>query len=169
MVGQGLHRVDQRRRARPHFVGHYQPQLPADLGFYDLRLPEYAAAGPVGSRYGIHGFCFHYYWFDGRRVLERPLTQMLESGSRIFPSASAGPTRTGPAAGTGTRTTSCCDRSTRRTRTNASSARARILKDPRYIRVGGAPLLLVYRVNLLPDAARTARHWRSVCAREGLP
>ena len=56
-------------RARPRFPGHYQPHLPADLGFYDLRLPEARTAqAELAASYGIHGFCFYHYWFNGRQA-----------------------------------------------------------------------------------------------------
>src|SRR6266480_6370850 len=61
--------------AKPLFPGHYQPHLPADLGFYDLRLPEVRdAQADLARRHGIHGFCYYHYWFNGRRILERPFT-----------------------------------------------------------------------------------------------
>ncbi|MFP3373636.1 glycoside hydrolase family 99-like domain-containing protein, partial [Pseudomonas sp. SIMBA_068] len=67
-------------KAKPNFVGHYQPHVPRDLGFYALRIvdtirqqAEYAAL------YGVHGFCFYYYWFNGRRILELPLNNFLAS------------------------------------------------------------------------------------------
>jgi hypothetical protein len=158
-------------QARPNFVGHYQPQLPADLGFYDLRLPESMQQQVQLARtYGIYGFCFHYYWFSGRRVLERPLTQMLESGKPDLPFCISWANENWSRRWDGSddevllRQEYSDDTDERFIRDVLG-----ILKDPRYIRVGGAPLLLVYRVDLLPDATRTARHWRSVCAREGLP
>ena len=73
-------------RGRPFFPGHHQPQLPADLGFYDLRLPEVRAEQAALARtYGIHGFCYYYYWFNGQRLLERPLDDVLRTGQPDFP------------------------------------------------------------------------------------
>ena len=73
-------------KATPRFVGHYQPHLPADLGFYDLRLPEVRAAqAELAASYGIYGFCYYHYWFNGRQVLERPVNEILESGKPDFP------------------------------------------------------------------------------------
>ena len=73
-------------KARPRFQGHYQPHLPADLGFYDLRLPEARAAqAELAASYGIHGFCYYHYWFQGRRVLEYPVNEILKSRQPNFP------------------------------------------------------------------------------------
>ena len=88
-------------RARPLFPGHYQPHLPADLGFYDLRLPEARQAqADLAREYGIHGFCYYHYWFNGTRLL-RPAAgrSAAPPANRISPSACAGPTRTGRAPG----------------------------------------------------------------------
>src|SRR5438477_13099144 len=61
-------------KPRPRVPGHYQPHLPADLVFYDLRLPYAGAAqAELAARYGIHGFCYYHYWFNGRQLLERPV------------------------------------------------------------------------------------------------
>lgn len=74
------------KRARPNFVGHYQPHLPAELGFYDLRAPETRAAqAELARAHGIHGFCYYYYWFNGRRLLHRPLDDVVQSGQPDFP------------------------------------------------------------------------------------
>src|SRR5882672_3831213 len=65
-------------KARPLFRGHYQPHLPGELGFYDLRLPETRAAqAELAQAYGIHAFLYCHYWFSGRLVLERPLREVL--------------------------------------------------------------------------------------------
>ena len=78
--------MDECHKARPLFRGHYQPHLPADLGFYDLRLPEVREAQAALAReYGIQGFCYFHYWFNGKRLLERPFNEVLASGRPDFP------------------------------------------------------------------------------------
>ena len=65
---------------------HYQPHLLSDLAFYDLRLPEAKAAqSALASQYGINGFCYYHYWFNGRRILERPFQEVFESGEPQLP------------------------------------------------------------------------------------
>jgi lipopolysaccharide biosynthesis protein len=72
-------------RARSQFIGHAQPALPSDLGFYDLRLPEtMGAQWQLAEEAGIDAFCVHHYWFDGRRVLETPLDRLMESPDTPF-------------------------------------------------------------------------------------
>src|ERR1700712_2769211 len=64
-------------KARPLFPGHNQPRIPADLGFYDQRLPETRAAqATLAARYGIGAFCYFHYWFNGRQILERPFQEV---------------------------------------------------------------------------------------------
>jgi lipopolysaccharide biosynthesis protein len=73
-------------KAKPLFKGHYQPHLPADLGFYDLRLPEVREQqAQLAKDYGIYGFCYYHYWFNGKRLLERPAEEVLQSGKPDFP------------------------------------------------------------------------------------
>src|SRR5437879_9338189 len=72
-------------RARPLFRGHRQPDLPTDLGFYDLRVAETRAAqAQLAAAHGIEAFCYWHYWFAGRRMLERPFDEVLRSGRPDF-------------------------------------------------------------------------------------
>ena len=84
-------------KAKPLFPDHEQPRLPADLGFYDLRLPEIRAEQARMARAaGIEGFCYWHYWFEGRRILERPFAEVLASGQPNFPFCLAWANQTSP-------------------------------------------------------------------------
>ena len=155
-------------RARPLFRGHYQPQLSTELGFYDLRVPEVLERQAVLAReHGIFGFCFYYYWFDGRRVLERPLDHLLASGRPDLPFCFCWANENWTRAWDG-----LDDDVLLRQSYDGGWAERLIrdllpaLADTRYVRVRGAPLLLVYRVDGLPDAPRAAETWREVARRE---
>ena len=78
-------------KAKPLFPGHYQPRVPADLGYYDLRVPETREAqAEMARKYGIEGFVYWHYWFgNGKRLLERPFDEVLASGKPDFPFALA--------------------------------------------------------------------------------
>lgn len=74
-------------KAKPLFKGHYQPRVPADLGYYDLRVPETRKAqADMAREYGVEGFCYWHYWFgNGKRLIERPFNEVLASGEPDFP------------------------------------------------------------------------------------
>jgi hypothetical protein len=157
-------------RARPLFRGHYQPHLPADLGFYDLRLPETRQAqADLAREYGIHGFCYYHYWFNGKQLLERPFTEVLASGRPDFPFCLCWANENWTRRWDGhdeeilVAQEYCEEDDKDHIRWLADAFR-----DERYIRVGGKPLFLVYRVNELPDPLRTASVWREGARRRGV-
>ncbi|HEU4326339.1 MAG TPA: glycoside hydrolase family 99-like domain-containing protein [Roseiflexaceae bacterium] len=149
-------------QARPLFPGHEQPHIPADLGFYDLRLAETRAAqADLARRYGIYGFCYYHYWFGGRRLLERPFDAVLESGQPDFPFCLCWANEDWTRAWDG-RSGEYLIRQRYSAEDDRAHGRwlARAFADPRYIRVDGRPLFLVYRASRLPDARETTARWR---------
>jgi hypothetical protein len=169
--GEGFTEWTNVRRGRPFYPGHEQPHVPhPDIGEYDLLAPgtlERQAA--LARRYGIHGFCFYHYWFDGRRLLEKPLEQLLATGRPDFPFCLCWANENWTRAWDG------LDREVLVAQRHSPDSDERFihelipyLRDPRYIRVEGRPLVAVYRSGLLPDAAATAETWRRICRSEGL-
>lgn len=149
-------------RGLPLFGGHYQPHLPADLGFYDLRLPEVREAqAALAGEHGLHGFCYYHYWFHGKRLLNRPFDEVLASGKPDFPFCLCWANEDWTRAWDG-RSRDVLVRQEYSERDDADHVRwlLRAFADRRYIRVEGRPLFLVYRPSRLPDARRTAEAWR---------
>jgi lipopolysaccharide biosynthesis protein len=158
-------------KARPLFRGHYQPHLPADLGFYDLRLPEVREEqANLAREHGIYGFCYYHYWFGGRRLLERPLDEVLASGKPDFPFCICWANEPWTRVWDGGENQVLMPQ-TYSPQDDLNHIRWLIdaLRDDRYIRVNGRPLLLVYRPSLLPDPKKTAEIWRDEAARAGIP
>jgi hypothetical protein len=157
-------------RARPLFRGHSQPHLPADLGFYDLRLPETRQAqADLAREYGIYGFCYYHYWFNGQRLLERPFAEVLASGKPDFPFCLCWANENW------TRRWDGHDEEILVAQAYGEEDDRKhihwlvdVFRDERYIRVGGKPLFLVYRANDLPDPVRTASVWREQARKRGI-
>jgi lipopolysaccharide biosynthesis protein len=149
-------------RGKPLFPGHHQPHLPADLGFYDLRLAETRRAqAALAAEYGISGFCYYHYWFAGRRLLHAPLDQMLASGEPNFPFCLCWANENWTRAWDGQKKHVLIEQ----TFSEDDDRRhmewlARVFRDPRYIRVDQKPLFLVYRAGNLPAPKRTTAIWR---------
>ncbi|HNN35657.1 MAG TPA: glycoside hydrolase family 99-like domain-containing protein [Pseudomonadales bacterium] len=168
--GKGFTEWTNTAKARPLFPGHYQPHIPADLGFYDLRLSEARQAqADLAREYGIHGFCYYHYWFNGRRILERPFNEVLQSGRPDFPFclcwANENWTRVWDG---GERDVLLGQNYNHEDDFLHIQSLIPAFRDPRYIRINGRPLFLVYRTELLPDPARTAEIWREVAIKAGV-
>ena len=157
-------------KAKPRFPGHYQPHLPADLGFYDLRLPETREAqAELAREHGIYGFCYYHYWFTGRRALEQPLNAVLASGKPDFPFCICWANENWTRAWDGLSRKILLEQKYSH-EDDLAHIRHLIpfMQDKRYIRVDGKPLLLIYRVELLPTPEATAEIWRREASAAGL-
>src|ERR1700726_942543 len=158
-------------KAKPLFRGHHQPQLPGDLGFYDLRVPEVREAqAKLAREHGIYGFCYYHYWFSGRRLLERPFNDVLASGKPEFPFCLCWANENW------TRLWDGRDEEILMTQEySVEDYRAHLrgilpaLHDKRYIRIGEKPIFLVYRASNMPDPRLATETWRDEAARLGLP
>ena len=157
-------------QAKPNFAGHEQPRLPADLGFYDLRLAEARAAqADMARRYGVYGFCYYYYWFAGKRLLHRPLDEVLASGEPDFPFCICWANENWSRRWDGRESDVLIAQEHSDSDDLALIQRLKaLLLDRRYIRIHGRPLILIYRIELLPDAARSAAIWRDYCRKSGV-
>lgn len=157
-------------KARPNFVGHDQPRVPADLGYYDLRAPQVMEQqAALARRYGIGGFCYYYYWFAGQRLLEQPIEAMLESGRPAFPFCLCWANENWTRRWDGEdHDVLMAQQHSKQDDEAAIRDLIRYFRSPQYIRIGGRPLIAVYRVALFPDFKRTAALWRQVCRDEGI-
>lgn len=157
-------------QARPRFQGHGQPHLPADLGFYDLRLEDTRAAqAELARKAGLHGFCYYHYWFAGKQVLHAPIDAMLASGTPDFPFMLTWANENWTRAWDG----GAHEVLLRQTYSEADTiAHARhlapALADPRYICVDGRPAFAVYNTDEIPCPRAWSDLFRETLLQEGI-
>lgn len=157
-------------RALPQFEGHYQPKLPGDLGFYDLRNVEVMhEQARLAREYGISAFCFYFYWFGGKTLLETPLRNWLNDKTIDLKFclcwANEKWTRTWDGRGD---EILIDQKHSPEDDIAFIEYVAEYMRDPRYLRVDGKPVLLVYRPGMLPDPRNQAHRWRTWCRENGI-
>ena len=160
-------------RAKPRYPGHYQPHVPADLGFYDLRLSESLdAQADLAREHGIEGFVFWHYWFgDGKVLLDQPVQRWITSGTPAFGFALAwanqswtGHWHGGPKRVLIEQSYPGPDDEVRHFQYLLPA-----FTDPRYLTVDGRPIFYVFRGESLPSPERFVEAWQSMAAKAGLP
>lgn len=151
-------------RGVPRFKDHYQPRVPRDLGFYSLDdLNTMRRQIELAKASGIFGFVYYYYWFNGKRLMEKPLEQFLQARDIEMPFCLMWANENW------TRRWDGMESEVLISQDYLDDDDERLLgdfcrhfKDPRYIRIQGRPLLMIYRTRLIPNAAKAIARWRMV-------
>ncbi len=168
--GKGVTEWNNVSRAVPQYTGHYQPRLPGELGFYDLRLVEnLRRQSELAQLYGIYGFSFYYYWFDGKRLLDEPLDLFVNDEQITLPFSLCWANESWTRRFDGT-----CGEPLMEQSNSIESYRAFIesvikyLGSDRYIRIDGKPMLTIYRPSFIPEISATLDYWRKYCREHGV-
>lgn len=161
-------------KAKRLYPGQYQPKVPADLGYYDLRCPESREAqANLAKAYGVEGFVYWHYWFgNGKRLLERPFDEVLASGRPDFPFALAWANETWSGSFHGLTGGGVLIEQTYPGDEDFIAhfkAVLPALRDPRYLTCEGKPLFFIYKPLQLPNARHFIELWRDLAKENGLP
>jgi len=158
-------------KAKPLFKGHHQPNLPGELGFYDLRVPEVREQQAALAReHGIEGFMYWHYWFAGKRILERPFQEVLDSGKPDFPFCLGWANETWTGIWHGLKNKILIEQTYPGEKDYIAHFDAILdaLKDPRYITVDGKPLFFIYKPFDIPGISLFISTWKKLSENSGL-
>ncbi len=161
------------RSARPMFDGHYQPRVPLEGNYYDLTDVEVLRWQiDLATRFGLSGFCHYHYWFEGRRLLERPTDLFIAHAELDFPFCLAWVNASWSRRWNGVRNASVLVKQTYSAARSSWMANFEYLftawSDSRYVQVDGKPVFLIYNPHLIPDVGELLAFWRGEAERRGL-
>lgn len=171
--GQGFTEWTNTSTAMPLFTGHYQPHIPYDVGYYDLLNPEtWKRQIYLAKHYGIYGFCIHYYWFSGTRLMEKPLELLLEHKELDIPFCLNWATENWTALWDGGNREIMLEQKLE----DGDDKRFMddilpYMEDSRYIRIDGKPILVIYRINVFEKkvAKNLLKSFREIARQAGFP
>lgn len=156
-------------RAVPNYKGHYQPHCPIHFGYYDLRIPQVMEdQAALAKEYGISGFNYYFYWFDGKILMETPLLAMLENENIDMPFCLTWANENWTRRWDGQDQDILIGQN--HSITDSLAFITHLIKyfnDSRYIRIDGKPVLIIYRANIIPDIQQIAQEWRNEILRHG--
>ncbi|MGP9664683.1 glycosyltransferase WbsX family protein [Halomonas sp. AOP22-C1-8] len=169
--GKGFTEWSNVAQAKPRFKKHHQPHIPSDLGFYDLRLSETRQAqADLAKKYGIDGFCYYHYWFNGNQLLDRPLREVLVEKDPDFPFCMCWANENWTRAWDGLdREILIAQNYTQEDSLEHINELIKYFLDYRYIKVDGRPFFLVYRPDHIPESKEYFSIWRDRAEKAGLP
>jgi hypothetical protein len=169
--GRGFTEWTNTAKARPLFRGHYQPNVPADLGFYDLRVPETRQEqAELAREYGITAFCYWHYWFgNGERLLERPFQEVVDSGKPDFPFCLAWANQSWTGIWHGLKDKILIEQKYPGADdyTRHFNALLPAFRDPRYVKHANRPVFVVYSPQLIPDSKAFTSLWNQLAQKNG--
>lgn len=157
-------------KSKPRFPLHYQPHLPSDLGFYDLRLSEVRnEQARMAKEYGISGFCYYHYWFNGKLILEKPIQKILELKEPDFPFMLCWANESWSRTWDGNEKKMLMQQKySDEDSVNHINYLIDYFKDPRYIKVQGKPVFCIYNSVDIPNIDNTIKIWRFEAKKHGL-
>ena len=158
-------------KARPRFRGHYQPHLPSETGFYDLRKPEVRQMqADLARQYGIYGFCYYHYWFNGKQLMELPVKEILSSQKPDFPFMLCWANENWTRAWDGGEKEILIEQfySEEDDIAHMEYLCTNVFADPRYIRINNRPFFVIYRPELFPNIKNTIKTWREIASKHGI-
>ena len=156
-------------KSKPRFPGHYQPKLPADLGFYDLRVPEVRKEqARMAMENGIDGFCYYHYWYKGKRLLELPFNEVLKTGEPDFPFMLCWANHDWSKSWLGNNKEIIIKQEySDEDDANHADFLCKCFADERYIKIGGRPVFGIYRSTAVDDCKRRIDNLRKECKLRG--